>query len=157
MGRRSSVGRVGSAHQNAMMVGIAHPDMERLFTSKIFHFLSVFATCFRNALVRATSTMHQSDIRRLVSTKRPEPTLICYVKRCAFYGREYRTSVAAHIGWSPIAPIVPTPKALFLFFLQITLSSFSHCLRQQIEAVRKTCSRMDGILNAKEPYIRLLV
>ena len=113
---------------------------------------------FKNALVQATSTMHQSDIRRLVSTKRPEPTLICCVKSCAFYGRECRTNVAAHIGWVAFSSYRAHTKSIIPYFkLQITLSSFSHCLRQQIEAVRETYSKMDGTLNAKELYTQPLI
>ena len=154
--------RVGLAppnnHTHERWWGKPHPDMERHFTSKIFHFLLVFSTYFKNALVQATSTMHQSDIRRLVSTKRPEPTLICCVKSCAFYGREYRTNVAAHIGWVAFSSYRAHTKSIIPSFkLQITLSSFSHCLRQQIEAVRKTYSRMDGVLNAAKPSTHLLI
>jgi hypothetical protein len=74
-----------------------------------------FLHILKNALVQATSTMHQSDIRGLVSTKRPEPTLICYVKSCAFYGREYRTNVAAHIGWVAFSSYRAHTKSIIPF------------------------------------------
>jgi hypothetical protein len=44
--------------------------------------------------------MHQSDIRGLASRGRPAPTENYFVESAAFYQREYRTQVTAHIGWA---------------------------------------------------------
>jgi len=67
-----------------------------IFTHKLFQRAIFFK-------VQAASTMNQSDIRGLVRLRRPEPTVIFFVKSHAFYSREFGSKTAYHRGTPHIA------------------------------------------------------
>ncbi len=84
--------------------------------------------------------MHQSDIRGLASAGRPVPTGICSVESEAFYEREYRTNVTAHIGWDAYRSGRACTSGLFplSFLCWDTPIQFFSLPSPEIEAMRKT-------------------